>query len=304
LVGLHYLLVVWPKRSARYREATAITLLCAGLLSSWFTWSLINYGANDTFASNTTATDFGQMTLKQNLMKVLKNQYFTLVPHPFNERKERFDQPNRWGFLRDYLFLIYQTNIIFAMGCVGGPLVLYQLARCCLQRKQGDRDLRRFWIYFAPSSAALGIAVHPTEEIFGVAHICAQPLILIGITFLAVRYVTLPRVVRWLVWVGLLIDFFVGVYLHFTLENHVFRVRMAGEATEVVFTPDTLSYAAFANYVEKTEAKVSFLGDGFASWAGYLKTLLVIVFFASLIGVWVNRRARQAKTGSPTGPVP
>jgi hypothetical protein len=288
VVGLHYLLFVWPGRPHRLREAAAIGLLSAGALLTWFGWSLVTYGARDTFASNTTASHFGEMSLWQNAAKVGSNLYYSVVPHPLRVPAEEFDQPSAPGRLRDYAFLIYQTNAFFAMGCIGGPIVLYRFIR--LQREDGPAGTayRRFWMFFVPGCAVTGIAVHPTEDGFGVAHICLQPLLLIGLTFLAVRYRTLPRAVRLLLWAGLLVDSAVGVYLHFSLENQVFPFSRIGEWFQVTVTPDTLSNTAFGNYSEKVQAGLQFLGDRFAPSADILKGGVLILAAGYIIWTLVR----------------
>ena len=45
----------------------------------------------------------------------------------YDGARQAFDQPNLAGFIRDNAFIVYQTNLIFGMGAVGGPLVVWLL---------------------------------------------------------------------------------------------------------------------------------------------------------------------------------
>ena len=54
--AVHYLLVVFRTRPAKWKELAAISVASGLLLFTWFGWSIATYGVKPTFASNTSIT--------------------------------------------------------------------------------------------------------------------------------------------------------------------------------------------------------------------------------------------------------
>ena len=54
--AVHYLLVVFRTRPAKWKELAAIAVASGLLLFTWFGWSIATYGSKPTFASNTSIT--------------------------------------------------------------------------------------------------------------------------------------------------------------------------------------------------------------------------------------------------------
>ncbi len=267
---LHYLLFIFPRQQYRLRKALITGLLCAALLATWFAPSLLRFGAPDTFASNTTAAAFEASGGVKTAKKIVHNLIDTTVPFPVRLSRAQIDsligQRSGLGYFRDYALSIYLGNCIFSMGCVGGLLVCWLL----LRKAKADLDyrfnssLRTFWCAFVIFCWFLGIAVHPTVEDFGVWNICGQPLTLLGIAFLAASYKTLPKWLQRLALVGCGIDFAVGVWLHFALEN-----RPGGEL---------LSNWALRNAADKASANLTYLGDHVAGLWLLSEALLLSLF--------------------------
>jgi hypothetical protein len=242
------------------------------LLATWFAWSVIVYGPRITFGSNSTvraAMDTGGGSPTQVAKKFAVNLLRTTVPHPllWNVPRNAYAQPSAAGRLRDYMFLIYQTNAIFGMGLIGGPAVLFLLCRSFRRKRVGHRQPQRFfWLMLVPFCLVLGIAAHPIAEDFGIAHVTLQPLIVLGLSLLAGNLASIPRVVASIVLLGCLIDFSLGGLLQTqvqSLENGRNETVFAGLAVQngrpALGTPQehSLSRAAWGNWFRKHQLAAS-----------------------------------------------
>jgi 4-amino-4-deoxy-L-arabinose transferase-like glycosyltransferase len=287
-LGLHYLAAVWPSRRQRWRELGVTALFCTLLLSTWFYWAGEQFGTGRAFGSNTTMQEFQnpETSWSDKVGNMAHNVLVSVLPHPVQLPKAEFDQVftqrSALGYLRDYVFLIYQVNFIFAMGSVGGALVLYLLGRSVLRGGWNRRSERRFWLLMIGFCGVVGVLVHPMRDLYGVAHICGQPLVYLGVTYLAANYGGLPPVARWLGVVGCSVDFALGIFLHFSLENRLFTFRQAADGPLVVILDPGLSQTAKEACAMKFLDRVTFLG-AFAPYAGIIQGLLVVGF---LLAMW------------------
>jgi len=220
-MALHYMAAVFWKRKAKVRELAAVVLPGVLLLATWFAWSIAVYGAKTTFASNTAVTP-SQQVEGDNLTKIAGNLFDTIVPHPLRNDAymDVFKQASQAGYVRDYTFLIYQTNVIFGMGCVGGLMAIWLLWKAFVKgRHAAGGQQRLFWILFIAFNLLVGVAVHGERDTFGVAHVTLQPLVLLGVTFIAGSFRYMPTILRWLVIAGCLVDFGLGVLLQAHVES-------------------------------------------------------------------------------------
>lgn len=254
-LGLHYILFVFWKRPDKWRELAAVAGAGGLLLATWLVWSLAAYGVHSTVASNTSVTP-SQHVEGGNLAKIAANFFDTVVPHPLRSDASTgiLQQPSAIGYFRDYFFLLYQTNAIFGIGLLAGPIALYLLYQGW-RRKKGPW---RFWFALIAFCLVVGVAVHGERETFGVAHVTLQPLLLLGLCLLAGSFATMPRALGWIVVVGCAIDFAVGVTPQVIVEN------MENTASETVFAglaisngritigqPEFLSHRAWLNWFGK-----------------------------------------------------
>ena len=192
----------------RWRAAVIAGTCAALLFGTWLAWSIAHYGTRTTFASNTTVTTSQQIG-DSNARKILLNLRDTIVPHPLRDFPVYRDQ-SKAGFIRDYFFLMYQTNLIVAMGIAGGIAVIVLLFR------RGDP----FWLTFIIFVIVVGIAVVGERDTAGSAHLTLQPLIILGLTFLAARFYTLGPIARAIIILGCIADLAFGVLLQHDLENY------------------------------------------------------------------------------------
>lgn len=305
VLAAHYFVLAFRKRRRKWRELMLGAATGVVILATWLGWSLHAYGWRSTFGSNTTVTDVSRLSAWDNVKRTGNNVLHSLLPHPIvgaPAREELFKQTSPWGYWRDYAFMIYQTNAVLAMGSVGGIVVLAMLIRR-LWKKGADRDQRRFWLMFAVLGFVLGVVVVGKVDYYGLAHLCLQPAVLIGVTFLAVNLPSL-RLVVLVVWaVAAAFDFAVGVLLHLSMENvTVQQFLIQGNQFLVDLDKVPINAIAKGNLGFKLVNGLGFWGDRPAAFfqlalaAGGAVMLGWIVRWA-----WATRVARRGGGESPTG---
>jgi hypothetical protein len=266
-----------------------------GLLASWFAWSLAVYGMKITLGSNTAVTDSRQLSLAGNLVKIGHNLICTLVPYPLWRPMSDFqtwcDQPNAFGFVRDYFFLLYQQNLMLALGAAGGMAAVILLVR---QLRRTDRPQSRFWMNVVGVGGGLGIAIHGGRVVHGVAHVGLQPLIVMGLTLLAAGFLRLPRWLRCAVALALVADTALGILLHFRMQMNIFPLTaVSGGGTIIALSPGLLNITAIKNYLSGQCDGVVFWGDHFRA-LGWMLALAAVVWLGAAVLVlattaWTGR---------------
>jgi hypothetical protein len=252
VLGLHYLVVVLPKRSEKWKELALIAMTSGALIATWIGWSLATYGVKATFASNSSVT-LSQGQPGSNLAKIVGNMWDSLVPHVLRDSGlvRFFNQPNALAALRDNIFLTYQVQLIFTMGVIGGPLVLWLLWRGA-RRRDTPSQTRRFWAWFIGASVVIGLSVVGERDYYGTAHLTLLPLELLGLTLLASRF-RQGRILAMLVVAGCVIDFSLGVFLHLRvqhLENTAEHTYFSGPSVlngQVVVAPSAEGLSGYAS---------------------------------------------------------
>lgn len=281
---LHYLFIFRSRRS-KFRELSLSASLGGLILASWFAWALPRYGVSGGLASNTTVSDTGKLSLAENARKIASNLLSTIVPHPLHVPWHEFGllcyQPNALGMLRDYWFLICQDTVIVAMGSVGGLVVIYLILKK-LNSSAVPLRLRIFWCFFILFCLVVGIAVHGTAELWGVAHVCLQPLIVLGITLLATNFLSLKTWLRQMVVVGLVLDFCLGLFLQMHLQRIFPTPLVTSDGVLFPLNDQSLSLVALGNFQLHYQLQVTFLGEHLAGFQTELQ-IAFIMLFAGLI---------------------
>ena len=255
VLGLHYLVWVFPRRPHKLRELAAIAVVSLVLMLPWFGWSLKTYGARATFKSNTSVAYSEQYT-GSNWKKIRANLYDTIIPAHVRKPQflAKFNQPSLAATVRDYAYTFYQPHLIFSMGLVGGPAVLV-LLWLSLKRRAAPGAETWFWRMFVPLVVIVGIAVVGERDFLGVAHLTLLPLEIMGLALLAASF-PLRRVVVLALLAGCIVDFSLGVFLHArleNLENTPARIVFSGIGTIWQPGQSPLGGVAWANWYSKHE---------------------------------------------------
>ncbi len=217
------------------------------LLATWLGWACATYGMSTTLTSNTSVGETRKLSAAANVAKSALNVVDTLVPHPLRGTAlEGFRQESALGYLRDYVFLICQTNLILSIGSVAGVLAIALALRA-----------RRFWRSFVPFVVLAAVATHGSRDVFGLAHVVLQPLVLLGLTLVAAAWRRSSRGLRVAVLLGAVLDFGLGV----ALQHHVESLENTPE--RVVFNADA------ALLTDGTRLRLEWKTQGFLSAAAW-----------------------------------
>lgn len=232
----------WARRgeTAWWRGTASAALVGAALLATWFGWACAVYGLKGALFANTTATDYAGTFAGQAHTFAL-NFRDTLVPHFLREVDfAPFAQLSVSGRWRDWFFFLYQTNLLFAFGSLTWLALL-----CAVPSAWRATPFRQrlFWAGFVSGSIILGVAAHSGRDPWGLVHICLQPLVLLGLVFLAARWPSLGRRWRSVLVAGITLDVLLGIVLHFGVQSSVIDrwLAPAGGPFETIFT-----YSEFA----------------------------------------------------------
>jgi hypothetical protein len=294
-IVLHYLVFVfWKKGAERWREVLVTFFICSCLLLSWFGWSIYYFGVEDTFFSNSTYMHSAHLNFYQNIVKVSQNIFNTFIPHPLRGVSlDAISQPSFLGFIRDNLFFIYQTNLIFTLGSIGGIFLIYILLSSL--KNQGSVSIEKnFWMLFIPFNIVVGIAVHGALDKFGLAHICLQTMVMLGLTFISVRIWQCPNFLKNIALLGLFMDYLLGVWLHFSLQNKIFKIIEVFPGQNVIKIDNPLSRTASNNWYVKEDLGLIFLGDLLDYLSIPVQALLTVAVLLVLMQLgWRLKSERQ-----------
>jgi hypothetical protein len=281
VIGLHYVLQFFRRREKRWGELVVSLLAGVIVLLPWVAWSMHTYGVHETVASNTSVTDVAAAK-ETSLARISANIYDTIIPIQWRVPESswlNFTQQRRLGFLRDYMFSLYQHNILLGMGILGGVVIAVMVGQVLVGRQLPHR-LVLFWRWFVLGAVILGIAVVGMRVEIGVAQACLPALMLLGLTFLAARWGRLNRGVRAIVIVAALVDFTLGVVLQMYVEHFDFTASAA------------LNHRAMGSWYLKQTNGLVFLGDGLAKAVYLLLSIQIVSILWLLIRV-ITRRAGE-----------
>jgi hypothetical protein len=258
-LGGHYLLRVFLKRPQKLRELATIVICSGMVLAPWFGWSMKTYGVHGTVGSNTSVTS-AQRYQGSTAARIAGNVFNTIVPAILHdpESLSMFNQPNKWAELRDNAFVLYQTNLIFAMGLIGGPVALWLLYGAFRRARAGPE--RNFWLAFLPVIVLLGIGVVGEADLMGLAHLTLMPIEALGITLIAASF-PWNRALAAVLLVGCALDFSLGIFLQEKVESlqnspqHTYFGGLSVENNRLITGaqgPETIGGAAWLNWFWKS----------------------------------------------------
>lgn len=236
-------------RRVSLKESMANAGIFLMAFSTWIIFSLYHYGHKVTFGSNSTVSDSSVFGVKQTMLIICGNLVNTFIPHSLRSEslfKNYLYSPDTIiSYMRDYFFLTYQTNFFFLFGSFGWLIVLCFLVKSTIaMTKEGGTENAGLLWGFLVFVVTLGIAVQARPAPFGVAHICLQPIAILGLAYVAVNYVHCHRYVRCLLWIFVAIDLTAGILLQIWMEHYVNEVSEAATEIGYKFMADT-DYAAY-----------------------------------------------------------
>lgn len=159
--------------------------------------------------------------------------------------------------------------------------------------RNASPGVRARWIAAIAATALLGIGAHGARDTWGLTHICLQPLVLAGLALLAARWDSLGRGWRRAIVAGAVVDFALGIALHFGVQSFLLDQWLAPGRTSA----ETLaSYTPIAqlNLRAKLQGKWTFFGDAFAA-----NDLAIMALLGALLALALWRAAQAAReTGS------
>lgn len=245
----------WRGGFARTTAAAALAGAC--VLAPWFAWSVSSYGLHATFLSNSSVTMMQQHP--GNLLgKMALNIRDTLIPPQVRGfTGTLFRQTSPWGTLRDQAFLVYQLNLLLALGSVGFAAVLWQGARAARAARPADR---RFWILALAGVVVLSFAAYGDRDHYGTAHICLQSLVLLGLAFLAARWDRLGRGWRIALAAGWTLDFLLGIALQLGIEDFAID-RWLTPGRDPLGVSQSYTLVSQENLAEKIIAHLAYFAD-------------------------------------------
>jgi hypothetical protein len=291
------IVVAWVVAAVRrsdprfWRWSLGSAALAAAFLLLWFGWSLAEYGPEVTFLQNSTVMNPNAREGGRAAMVAL-NVRDTVVP-AFLRRfdKSLVDQVSRRGYVRDYLFNLYQQNLLFGLGALGWIVFLREA--WAARSRPGARP----WALAVGVVIVLGIGVSGDRGEWGAAQLCLQPLLLTGLAFLAARWETMPTRWRILLAAGGLFDLAMGVALQFLTENFAFdRWSHAHFWTDILAS---YSWGTAFNLRAKVLGQVPFAGDVAGLPAGVILALLGAILVAAVVAATRPRRAAAEGPETP-----
>lgn len=291
----------WQRRTvaAWWRATARIGVMAAGLLATWFGWSLANLGVRGTFLTNSSVTSADAQQGNQ-LVKVALNLVDTVVPHLLRRLDgSLIAQTSPWGAWRDAFFQCYQINLLLGVGSVAWLVLLRELAAA---NRIAKRKTRTFWITFITGSVFLGVAAHGQRDHWGLAHICLQPLLILGLAFLAARWHSLGSGWRVALIVGATIDFIAGIALQFSVESFALDRWFGGQRPPAeIFA--SYNESAVMNLRAKIGHQLTFFSDVLG--APFFAPALLAIGLLALAVVRANREPKTVPApchGSPSLP--
>lgn len=273
----------WPA-AAFWRQTALLGAIGGLLLATWFGWSLAVYGAHTTLLSNSSVT-VKDVQAGNQLLKIALNLRDTLVPHFLRPLDGALiAQQSRWGYWHDWFFQLYQLNLAFVFGSVAWLVLLRELGRGWPAAAPRSRW---FWAIFSGGVILLGVAVHGARDHWGLAHICLQAIVVLGLAYLAARWATLGRRWRIALVAGATLDFFLGLALHFAVQSYAFdRWFTPGRPYGEVLK--SYSESSLMNSVAKYIHRLGFFSDVYP-----LPAALVLALLAGILTLAVARAARR-----------
>lgn len=264
---------------------TTAALIFTGLmvLCTWFGWAFAIYGVRGSLMTTTSVAGHISDVVEQLRITGL-NLRDTLVPHFFRHVDLRqLAQRSSLGWWRDYFFLLYQLNFFLSFGSVAWLVILSRLPS---QWENAPGIQRCFWTVFIVGNIVLGVGVLGEEYVWGLSHICMQPLVLLGLAFLAANWSRLRKPWRLFLIAGATLDFVLGIFLQFGVQSYLLERWFTGDRPIPALVA-SYSIQTRMNFGAKVRHQWVFVGDVFFKDRTLVVVGLALLF---LIALWLASR--------------
>lgn len=275
-------------RQTRWQPFAVAFVLFLLVVIPWFGWTTVHYGVAGTAQSNTTAAAWQSQTWPQRAGVALANLRDTLVPFPLRgEPGDLIQQTSRIGRVRDIAFNLYQANLPLAFGTAG----LFVLGYGATRRRSVSTPPRTtaevpFLRMLVPSAIVLGVFAHTPRDAWGLAHICLQPLVLIGLAWAAALLSEAKAGVR-IAWAAFAaVDVAMGIGLQLACESWAVVPTVGGKVDIAGFV-SSLTPMAFANLNDKRAFNFEFFADRMA-----LSPVFVAIILLAILGLTAAKAAK------------
>lgn len=272
---------------ALWRETAVFGAAFALVMGGWLAWAGHHFGWAGALADNTSAQAWQAQSNLEKLAVIGRNLFATLVPFPL--RGEPADglivQASRLGRLRDVAFNVYQISLLPACGLGGLWIFASRLTKkpSTTITPLVPRVPTSCFYVGVPAAIVLGIAVHAQPDAWGLAHICLQPLVVIGLAGVAATLAEAAAGAR-IIWAMFAsVDVLLGIALHFGLQSWALArwIAPSGEGAEWL---GALNRFALRNAVDKARLQVKFFADEVGTSLPSAVLILLIVLGWVVIG--------------------
>ncbi|HZN02769.1 MAG TPA: hypothetical protein VFD06_04185 [Candidatus Polarisedimenticolia bacterium] len=312
-LALHFLLFALPRRPRPFRELAAIVVAATLVLLPWLAWASAVYGRETVVSAGLRSSGKPLPTFGANVLKAALNLRDTFVPPLLRDVPHDPEQQSwGWGRIRDEAFLMYQGNLPLALGSLAALFLATEALRAWRRRRAAERagagrasepergppaDSWRFWVSLAAFVILTGIGVQGGRDPFGLAHTAQQPLVMIGVSFLAARFGTWLRWQRLLAAAGLLLDALLGVLLQFWLQSYSLDLPSNWRGPLGLTFKDLTRMMATWNWGEKVSGRHLFVADAIGGIGWVLLPVLALLF--AVAAATLLRQASRRATSSP-----
>ncbi len=278
--------------NAAVRREVFLGLAAALLLAApWALWGSWRYGFATMVHAPATLTLVPNLGPGARLAIAAGNTYHMFLPNWDSSILALFATEPDWQCrLHDIAFTLYQQNLLVAFGLGNLGLALW------LATRNLSSAAARSWLIAGPLAVVGGAVVSTGPIDMGSAHICLQPLVFAGLTWIAVRGAAAPAWLRRLWLAGLAVDFVLGIALHFSLQS-LALIRALHPDETVVQLGARLGMLSAMNLHGKLVQQYRFLGDALGDRQALLLGALAVPFALALL------RCRPA-AGKMVLPVP
>ena len=266
-----------------FAETTALAALAGAIaLAPWFAWSAHGYGWHGTLLSNSTVS-MGRLPGNPLVKMALNLRDSVIPPQVRGFQGNLFRQSSPWGALRDQFFLVYQLNLLLALGLVGWAATTREAWRAARSSPSGEPA---FWVLVVSGIVALSLAAYGDRDHYGIAHICLQSVVLLGLAFLASRWEKLGPAWKAALVAGWAADLCLGIALQFAVEDFAID-RWLTPGRDLMAVSRSYTGVSQENLAEKIIAHHAYFSDIVPT-----RPVILLALLGALLSMALSRARR------------